>query len=103
MAHRLAGISDEKARFYQYALPALGEFEHAKSFPGGFTRTTAKKLRLTKIPQFVDTDLTALVQAAEELAEVKRRIQLTDDLIDQIVYRLYGLTEEEIAIVEGRA
>ncbi len=31
------------------------------------------------------------------------RIQETDDLIDQIVYRLYGLTEEEIAVVEGRA
>mgnify|MGYP001077807672 CR=1 FL=1 len=30
-------------------------------------------------------------------------IQLTDDLIDQIVYKLYGLTEEEIAIVEGQA
>jgi len=29
------------------------------------------------------------------------RIQETDDLIDQIVYRLYGLTEEEIAVVEG--
>ncbi|MGA9350774.1 MAG: hypothetical protein WBW48_18490 [Anaerolineae bacterium] len=26
-----------------------------------------------------------------------------EDLTDQIVYRLYGLTEEEIAIVEGRA
>lgn len=26
----------------------------------------------------------------------------TDQLIDQIVYKLYGLTEEEIAIVEGR-
>ena len=38
-----------------------------------------------------------------ELAEVQRKIRLTDDLIDQIVYRLYGLTEEEIAIVEGRA
>jgi len=35
------------------------------------------------------------------LAQVQREIQLTDDLIDQIVYRLYGLTENEIAIVEG--
>jgi len=34
--------------------------------------------------------------------EIKREIQLTDKLIDQIVYMLYGLTEEEIAIVEGR-
>ena len=30
-------------------------------------------------------------------------IAATDRLIDQIVYQLYGLTEEEIAIVEGRA
>jgi hypothetical protein len=27
----------------------------------------------------------------------------SDRLIDQIVYKLYGLTEEEIAIVEGRS
>lgn len=26
----------------------------------------------------------------------------TDWLIDEVVYRLYGLTEEEIAMVEGR-
>jgi hypothetical protein len=30
-------------------------------------------------------------------------IQATDRLIDQIAYKLYNLTEEEIAIVEGRA
>jgi hypothetical protein len=29
------------------------------------------------------------------------RIAATDRLIDLIVYRLYGLTEEEVAIVEG--
>jgi hypothetical protein len=27
---------------------------------------------------------------------------LTDKLIDQIVYKLYGLTEEEIRVVEER-
>jgi hypothetical protein len=31
------------------------------------------------------------------------RIAATDHLIDQIDYQLYGLTEEEIAIVEGEA
>jgi hypothetical protein len=30
-----------------------------------------------------------------------RRIAATDHLIDLIVYQLYGLTEEEIAVVEG--
>jgi hypothetical protein len=29
------------------------------------------------------------------------RIEKTDELIDAVVYRLYGLTEEEIRIVEG--
>jgi len=29
------------------------------------------------------------------------RIRETDGLIDNIVYRLYGLTEEEIKVVEG--
>jgi hypothetical protein len=31
------------------------------------------------------------------------RIAATDRLIDEVVYRLYGLTEEEIAVVEGGA
>ena len=49
----------------------------------------------------------ALTRIYEQHAPAYRalvtRIQETDDLIDQIVYRLYGLTEEEIAVVEGRA
>jgi hypothetical protein len=36
-------------------------------------------------------------------AALTHRIARTDHLIDQIVYRLHGLTGEEIASVEGRA
>jgi hypothetical protein len=36
------------------------------------------------------------------LTPLKAKIAATDSLIDLIVYKLYGLTEEEIAIVEGR-
>ena len=36
-----------------------------------------------------------------KLGPLRERIRLTDDLIDAIVYRLYGLTEEEIGIVQG--
>lgn len=32
---------------------------------------------------------------------LKERLSKTDCLINQIVYKLYGLTEEEIKIVEG--
>ena len=36
------------------------------------------------------------------LDPLKARIKATDELIDEIVYRLYGLTEEEIKIIEAR-
>ncbi len=38
----------------------------------------------------------------ERVLPLKDRLAKTDALIDQVVYRLYGLTEEEIAVVEGR-
>ena len=31
----------------------------------------------------------------------QRQIDATDNQIDQLVYQLYGLTDEEIALVEG--
>ncbi|RZN40365.1 MAG: hypothetical protein EFT35_03020 [Methanophagales archaeon ANME-1-THS] len=37
-----------------------------------------------------------------EKAALQRQIDETDRQIDKLVYELYGLTEEEIAIVEGR-
>jgi hypothetical protein len=37
-----------------------------------------------------------------KLLPIRQQLAATDALIDQIVYRLYGLNEEEIAIVEGR-
>ena len=42
-----------------------------------------------------------LTEAAEALAPLLARITATDVLIDRIVYALYGLTDEEIAVVEG--
>jgi len=34
---------------------------------------------------------------------LQRQIEATDTAIDKLVYELYGLTEEEIKIVEGKA
>ncbi|GAG19813.1 unnamed protein product [marine sediment metagenome] len=36
-----------------------------------------------------------------EKSLIQRRIDATDKRIDQLVYRLYGLTDKEIGIVEG--
>ena len=34
---------------------------------------------------------------------LRNKIKFTDELIDRMVYKLYGLTDEEIAVVEGRS
>jgi hypothetical protein len=37
------------------------------------------------------------------ISPLKRLLAMTDKLIDQIVYKLYGLNEDEILIVEGKS
>ena len=47
-----------------------------------------------RMRQEYETSLTLLLP-------IKGKLSATDWLIDQLVYRLYGLTNDEIAIVEG--
>ncbi|NLX52556.1 MAG: hypothetical protein GXY72_10720, partial [Deltaproteobacteria bacterium] len=42
-------------------------------------------------------------KTAHEQTLIQRRIDATDKQIDKLVYDLYGLTEDEIKIVEGRS
>jgi hypothetical protein len=41
------------------------------------------------------------VRTPHEQTGLQRQIEATDRQIDALVYKLYGLTEEEIRIVEG--
>ena len=52
------------------------------------------KLKLEWLEVFEDTK--------KELLDLKQQIDSTDKEINALVYKLYGLTEEEIKIVEGR-
>ncbi len=45
----------------------------------------------------------AAAKIPDEKTRIRRQIDATDKQIDQLVYNFYGLTEEEIKIVEGRA
>ncbi|HHT9106823.1 MAG TPA: hypothetical protein ACFYD7_13275 [Candidatus Wujingus californicus] len=42
------------------------------------------------------------IKSMSILEPLKARIKATDELIDEIVYRLYGFTEEEIKIVKEK-
>ncbi len=95
-------LPEEMARFYAQALPIRERFSNAKKFPGGKTRTTLEKLHKGVLPVFDPAvDVTPLEELQAELSAVRTQIADTDSLIDQLVYRLYGLSDEEIAIVEG--
>jgi len=44
-----------------------------------------------------------IAKLCNEKEMIQRRINATDAEIDRLVYELYGLTEEEIPIVEGKS
>lgn len=66
----------------------------------------ADKARHDRMVSLVQTMLDlhkhlATAKTAHEKTMLQRQITATDHQIDQLVYELYGLTEEEIKIVEG--
>lgn len=94
-------LSDEQGRYWQQSFEVLDQFENSSNFPGGKTRTTHEKLMESDVPIFDEkANIEPLIELREELAETEEKIEKTDWLIDQVVYRLYGLSEEEIGVVE---
>jgi UDP-N-acetylmuramate-alanine ligase len=52
---------------------------------------------------FVGICGTAMASTAAALKQKGYAVTATDQQIDQLVYELYGLTEDEIKLVEGNA
>lgn len=44
----------------------------------------------------------AEAKSESQRAQLEREINVTDEQIDGLAYELYGLTEEEVRVVEGR-
>ncbi len=66
---------------------------------GLFAHLHANKI---KFKEFVEEKIRSRFEKAKDkLVPLDSQINSTDELIDQIVYRLYGLTEDEIKIVSG--
>jgi len=61
-----------------------------------------KRLGVALSPDFHETLQKYYQQALDKLLPIKEKLRRTDELIDKIVYKLYGLSLEEVAIVEGR-
>ncbi len=65
-------------------------------------RKNKNRIERNLSPTFMQDVKRAYEESLSDLLPIKEKLRLTDRLIDQIVYRLYGLTEEEIRIVEER-
>ena len=93
--------ADLIAAFVPVAVEKAGGF-------AGFRETATKtnslvdRLRKLTLPRVADVEsgLAGYLQTVERAEELDAKIESTDALIDEIVYELYGLTDEEIEIVE---
>jgi hypothetical protein len=68
---------------------------------GLFAHFQANKIRIKESDE--EKIRVRFLKAKDKLVPLDSQINSTDELIDQIVYLLYGLTEDEIKIVEGTA
>jgi type I restriction-modification system DNA methylase subunit len=113
----LTGILNSRLLSFLYPLVS------SKIVTGTFPRLTVRDIKKLPIPKYQSSNshevynhdkLVALVEKMlalhQQLATAKtpqdttllqRQIDVTDRQIDQLVYALYGLSEEEIALVEG--
>ncbi|THE63102.1 class I SAM-dependent DNA methyltransferase [Salinadaptatus halalkaliphilus] len=107
-AFSLTDLSENQAALIEAFVPVA--VEEADGF-GGFrenaTKTNSPIDRLKAIvlpdPESIKDDLRRYTKTKERADEIDNKIAMTEHLIDEIVYELYGLTEDEIEIVESTA
>jgi hypothetical protein len=89
----------QRKLFPQFKINELAQFPIRKI---DFSKKDEKRIH-DRLVELVDQILVAQSNLRESATELDRkRIAILDAQIDRAVYELYGLTEEEIAVVEGK-
>ncbi|QLH77379.1 N-6 DNA methylase [Halosimplex rubrum] len=104
-ALRITDLTETEADLIEAFVPVA--VDEAGGF-AGFRETATKtnslvdRLRALTLPRVADVaeGLASYRETMARAEELEAKIERTDDLIDEIVYELYGLTDEEIEIVE---
>ena len=104
-AFRITDLTETEADLIEHFVPvAVDEAGGFANFRETATKTNSLVDRLQAIelpdPDDVADDLANYLRTVERAEELDAKIEKTDALIDEIVYELYGLTDEEIEIVE---
>jgi hypothetical protein len=104
-ALRITDLTETEADLIEAFVPvAVDEAGGFADFRKNATKTNSliDRLRALTLPRVDDVrdGLADYIETKERAEELEAKIERTDDLIDDIVYELYGLTDEEIEIVE---
>jgi hypothetical protein len=105
-AMAFVGLTEAEETLLREFIPvAVEKAEGFAGFRQGATKTNSpldrlKDLTLPDIDE-VQTGLEQYIEVRERADELEEKIEKTDQLIDEIVYDLYELTDEEIEIVES--
>ncbi|WEL22348.1 DNA methyltransferase [Halorhabdus sp. BNX81] len=104
-ALRISDLTAAEADLLEHFVPvAVDEAGGFADFRETATKTNSPVDRLRKLTlpavDDVQAGLESYVETKERADELEAKLERTDDLIDEIVYELYGLTDEEIRIVE---
>jgi len=104
-AFRITDLTETEADLIEHFVPVV--VDEAGGF-ANFRETATKtnslvdRLKEIELPDVDDVSdgLENYLETVERAEELDEKIAKTDALIDEIVYELYGLTDEEIEIVE---
>ncbi|GAA0530934.1 TaqI-like C-terminal specificity domain-containing protein [Halorubrum ejinorense] len=104
-AFRITDLTEREADLIEHFVPvAVDEAGGFANFRETATKTNSliDRLKAIELPDVDDVadNLENYLETKERAEELDAKIEQTDKLIDEIVYELYGLTDEEIEIVE---
>src|SRR5690606_17048540 len=93
----ILGLMNSKLMNYVYS----NKFKSTKTVFSEIQARSIKELPIPKISDELESEITTL---SSEIISLKKSMSDTTDLenqIDQLVYQIYDLTEEEIKIIEN--
>jgi type I restriction-modification system DNA methylase subunit len=104
-AMEFVNIDDDEVELLRAFVPeAVERADGYANFRNYITKNRSLEYRLRNmlLPETdrVREDVELFMERKEEAARLDDRIQNTDDLIDQIIYRLYQLTDEQMEQIE---
>lgn len=104
-AMKFFGLSDAQADLVEAFVPyAVAEADGFAGYRDNATATIPPldRLESLSLPKLADVEsgVERYMDARERAMELDAKIERTDELIDEIVYELYGLTDEEVEIVK---